>query len=178
MSAPAATVRHHLLAVSVALLGGVFGVVGAFVQELQSGGALLLPFVGAPIIEEALKPAGVYALLVRWPHVLRSQLHTALLAALAGLAFGVIESTLFVTLAVSDRPDWFIPYRFTAPVLMHSVASLIVGLGISRGLVEWAAGRGSFPRRSRNAYIAAVVLHALFNVTAVSLALAGVLDVD
>jgi RsiW-degrading membrane proteinase PrsW (M82 family) len=172
------TVRNHLLAITLALLGGVFGVLGAFVQELHAGGFLLLPFVGAPIIEELLKPAGVYLLVVRWPHALRNQLHTALLAALGGLAFGIVESTLYVSLYVSDYPDWFPLYRFTAPLLMHSLASLIVGLGINRGLVDWAAGRGSFPRRSRNAYIAAVVLHALFNVTAFSLAIAGVLDVD
>ncbi len=151
---------------------------GAFVQELRSGGALLLPFVGAPIIEESLKPLGVYVLLVRWPHVLRSQLYTAFLAALSGLSFGIIESTLFVTLSGPDHPDWFLTYRFTAPLLMHSVASLIVGLGINRGLLDWATGRGSFPRRSRNAYVTAMVLHALFNVTAVSLTLAGVLDID
>jgi RsiW-degrading membrane proteinase PrsW (M82 family) len=178
VSALATAVRRHSLSIALALLGGVFGVLGALFQEVRSGGLLLMPFLGAPIIEESLKPIGIYVLVVRWPHVLRGQLHTALLAALSGLAFGVVESTLFVTLSVPNPPEWFLAYRFTAPVLMHSVASLIVGLGINRGLVDWAAGRGSFPRRSRNAYIAAMVLHALFNVTAVSLTLAGVLDVD
>jgi RsiW-degrading membrane proteinase PrsW (M82 family) len=172
------TVRNHLLSIALALLGGVFGVLGAIVQELRAGGFLLLPFVGAPIIEELLKPLGIYVLVARWPHVLRGQVHTALLAALSGLTFGVVESTLYVSLYVSDYPAWFLPYRFTAPLLMHSVASLIVGLGINRGLVDWAMGRGSFPRRSRIAYVAAMALHALFNVVAVSLALTGVMNVD
>jgi RsiW-degrading membrane proteinase PrsW (M82 family) len=172
------TVRNHLLAVALALLGGVFGIMGAFVQELRAGGFLLLPFVGAPVIEESLKPLGVYLLLARWPRVLRGQLHIALLAALAGLTFGAVESTLYVTLYVGDHPDWFLIYRFTAPLLMHSVASMIVGFGIDRRLVDWAAGRGPFPRRSRNAYITAMVLHGLFNVMAVALTFAGVLDFD
>ncbi len=46
------------LALLMALLGGVLGVFGAVLQELQSGG-IGGPFIAAPIIEEALKPAGI-----------------------------------------------------------------------------------------------------------------------
>lgn len=166
----------HLLAAAVALLGGVFGIVGAFVQEVQTGGLLLLPFLGAPIIEELIKPSGVYLLLARWPRLLRGQLHTALLAALAGLSFGVIEAVVYVTLYVPDPPAWFVTYRFTVPLFLHATASFIVGLGINRGLLDWARAGSPLPKATRNFYLAGIGLHATFNTVATALVLAGVFD--
>ena len=167
--------HHHLFAVAVALSGGVLGILGAFVQELRSGGALLLLFIGAPIIEESLKPTGVYLLLLRWPRLLRGQLHIAILAALSGIAFGVIESLLYVTLYASDPGEWFVIYRFTIPLCVHTLASFTFGLGINQRVVDWAAGRAPFPRTSRNAFLAAFATHGVFNALAFGLALGGVL---
>jgi len=166
----------HLLAVAVALLGGVFGIFGAFVQEVQTGGLLLLPFLGAPIIEELVKPSGVYLLLARWPRLLRGRLHTALLAAVAGLSFGVIEAVVYVTLYVPDPPAWFVTYRFTLPLFLHATASFIVGLGINRGLLDWARSGSPLPKATRNFYLAGIGLHAVFNTTVTALAVAGVFD--
>lgn len=177
-SAPRAGLLRHLLAVLLALLGGAFGIVGAFVQEVRAGGGVLLPFIGAPIIEEALKPLGVYLVLARWPHVLRGRLHTALLTALAGLTFGAIESAVYVGIYVSDASGSFVLYRFTVPLMVHSAASFTVGLGLGRGLLDWAAGRGRLPRAARNFYLAGVVLHAAYNLTAAALTIAGVLDLE
>lgn len=167
----------HLLALSLALVGGVLGIMGAFITELQSGGGLALPFVGAPIIEEALKPVGVYILLVRWPHVRRGQPYIAGLAALSGLCFGVIESMVYVTLYVPDHPDWFVVYRFTFGPAVHATASFIVGMGINRGLIDWVAGRAPLPKATRNFYLAGMALHGVTNTVVIALAIAGVLDV-
>src|SRR5688500_3537929 len=79
-----------------ALTGGAFGILGAFIQEMSSGGGLLLIFAGAPIIEECLKPAGVYLGLIRWPRLMSRQPFLALACAGAGLVFGLIESTVYV----------------------------------------------------------------------------------
>ena len=76
--------RYDLLALFLAIVGGGLGIVGAFVQEFQAG---LLIFIGAPMIEEALKPAGIYILLIRWPQALRGRLYTAVLAGISGLSF-------------------------------------------------------------------------------------------
>jgi RsiW-degrading membrane proteinase PrsW (M82 family) len=162
--------------VGLALIGGVLGIIGAFVQETQTGGGLLLIFLGAPIIEEGVKPLGVYILHVRWPQYVRGQLYTAFLAALAGLSFGVIESVLYVALYVDDYPDWFPLYRFTLPLMLHATTSFIFGLGINQGLIDWAAGRSPLPKISRNCFIIAATLHAVFNITATALTFAGVLD--
>jgi len=167
---------QYVLAFLVALIGGALGIMGAVVQEIRAGGLILLPFVGAPIIEEALKPIGVYIALLRWPRALSSQLFTALLAASAGVVFGVIESTIYVSLYVKDYPDWYLAFRFSVPIAVHATASYIVGLGIKRGVLDWMQGRGPLPKDSRNYFIGGVALHAIYNVTAVSLVLAGPLD--
>ena len=141
---------------------------------MRSGAFLLLPLVGAPIIEELVKPFGVYLLLARWPRLLRGRLHTALLAALAGLSFGLIEALVYVTVYVPDPPDWFVTYRFSVPLVMHATASFIVGLGINRGLLDWAGRGAPLPKSTRNFYLAGIGLHAVFNTTAIALTIAGV----
>jgi RsiW-degrading membrane proteinase PrsW (M82 family) len=163
------------VALLMALLGGVLGIFGAFIQEIQAAG-ISGPFIAAPIIEEALKPAGIYILLVVWPRALAGRLHTATLTAISGLCFGLIESYVYVTLYYPEGDSAYILYRFTIPVMMHTIASFLVGFGLSRQIVDWAAGRASFPKITRNFYIAAVLIHAIYNTTAVILSLTGVLE--
>lgn len=165
----------HLLAILMALFGGVLGVFGAVFQELQSGG-IGGPFVVAPIVEEAMKPAGIYILLIVWPFALSGRLHSAMLAALSGLCFGLIESYVYVTWYYPEGDATYELFRFTVPVTMHVVASFLVGFGLSRQLVNWAAGRAAFPKTTRNFYIAAVLLHAAYNTTVIALDVAGVLE--
>jgi len=163
------------VALLMALLGGVLGVFGAVLQELQSSG-FAGPFIAAPIIEEALKPAGIYILLIVWPRALAGRLHTATLTAISGLCFGLIESYVYVTWYYPEGDSAYVLFRFTIPVMMHMLASFMVGFGLSRQLVDWAAGRASFPKMTRNFYIAAVLLHAIYNTTVVALDIAGVLE--
>jgi hypothetical protein len=177
-SPPRAHAGHYLAAILLALIGGVLGIIGAFVQELRAGFSPLIIVVGAPIIEEVLKPAGVYIGLWRWPFAYRSQLWTAAIAALGGLVFGLVESLIYVTVYNPDGSDAFVLYRFTVTVALHAVASFTFGWGINQRVFDWAAGRGRFPIASRNAFVAAILLHALYNLTAVILSLAGVLDLD
>ncbi|TMB65460.1 MAG: PrsW family intramembrane metalloprotease [Chloroflexi bacterium] len=151
---------QYLLVVLVALVGGLLGIIGAFFQEAQSTLTyILLPFIGAPLIEEALKPSGIYLALLWWPRALRSQLLTALFCALSGLVFGIIESLVYVTLYVDNPSDEF-----------------IVCLGLNQQVIDWAAGRKKLPRASRNFYIAAVVIHGTYNLTAVILTISGVIN--
>ena len=164
----------QLFAVFVAVLGCVIAIPGVILQEIQASGSI----IAAPVIEEALKPAGVYILLLRWPQALRGRLHIAVLAAIAGLTFGLIESLIYVTIYFPDEGSDFVLFRFTVTPMLHVVASFIVGLGLSRTIIDWAAGRAPFPRRTRNFYFAGAGLHAVYNLTAVILALAGVLEFD
>ena len=170
----------YAFTILVAVLGGALGILGALVQEIQTlfAAGLLLAFVGAPIIEEALKPAGIYILLVRWPQTLSGRFHIALLAALSGITFGLIESFVYVNLYYPEGGSDFATFRYTVPVVMHGLASLVVGLGLNRGLVEWSAGRARLPNSTRNAYLTGVALHAFYNIGVTILAVVGVLSFD
>jgi hypothetical protein len=172
-----------VLTVLVALIGGVFGILGAVLVELQPGSLLLAPFVlllpviGAPIIEEALKPVGVYVLQARWPRWLHGAVHTAFLGGLAGLTFGIVEAFAYVY-SVDNPSDRFITYRFTLPLVLHTVCSLLVGLGITRGVISWANGENPLPGSSRNLYLAAVLIHGTYNATVIMLDLTNAISFD
>ncbi len=166
----------QLLALTLAILGGAFGIVGAISQELRAGGGVLLAFAAAPLIEEALKPAGIYILLIRWPQALLGRLHTAALTAISGLCFGLIESYVYVHVYNPGGGSDYRLFRYTVPVTMHVIACFVVGLGLNRSAIDWAAGRGRLPKSTRNFYIAGVLLHMTYNVVAVVLALTGVLS--
>ena len=164
--------------VVLALVGGVLGILGSLVSELQRGGGfVILPIIiAAPMIEEALKPAGVYIALIKWPHALRNALHVAVLCALGGLVFGLIESWVYVNVYVDNPTDGFIRFRYTVPVAMHVICSFVYGTGLNRSIVDWANGRGRIAPSTRRSYIAAVVIHGTYNLTAIVLALGGVLN--
>jgi protease prsW family protein len=166
--------RYQLLAVSLAVAGGFLGVGGALFEELRAGG---LGFIAAAPIEEALKPAGIYILLVRWPFILRDRRYTIALCALSGLTFGIIEACVYVFIYFAEGSGTFVLYRFTLPLLMHTLGSGIVGSGLDHRLIDWANGTAAFPRRTRNAFIAAMALHGAFNLTAVVLTVTGVVRV-
>lgn len=160
----------------LAVAGGFLGIFGALIVELGSGGALLLIFIGAPVIEEMLKPIGAYLGQVWLPQALRNRLFVACLCAVSGVIFGLIESWVYVNIYVDDPSDAYRTFRYTVPVTLHAVASFIVGLGVTRAVVDWVDGRRPLPKSTRNFYIAGVVLHSVYNTGAVVLWLTGVFD--
>jgi hypothetical protein len=170
----------QLAIVVLAAVGGVLGILGSLISEVQRGGGfVVLPIiVGAPMIEEAMKPAGVYIALLKWPHALRGALHVALLCALGGLVFGLIESWVYVNVYADDPTDSFIRFRYTVPVAVHVVCSFVYGTGLNRSIIDWANGRGRIDRSTRRAYITAAVVHGTYNFMAIVLSVAGVLSFD
>ena len=166
----------HLRIILLSLVGGALGILGAIAGELQAGGGPLLIFLGAPIIEEAMKPIGVFLALVRWPRALTNRLYRAVLCAGAGLVFGLIESTLYVLIYADDAPDWFPIFRFTVPVTLHMVASFTVGLGLNYRITEWVNRGTKLPTRTIVFYALGVGIHAVYNTIAVILSLSGVFD--
>jgi len=170
--------QYYLLAIGLALVGGLLGIIGAFFAESRAVASPQLFMLAPPIAEEVLKPVGIYVLLFRWPQVVRGQLSIAGLAALSGLTFGLVESTVYATLYVSDPSDTFLIVRFTVPVFMHTVASFIAGWGINARLLGWATGDNPFPKASLGPFLTAMTLHASYNVIVVVLAIVGILDFD
>ena len=169
---------QYILVVFVSLLGGLLGIAGAFVSEVGSGGLLLGVFIGAPVIEEAFKPIGVYLSLVKWPQVLHNQLFIALLCAAGGLVFGILEAIVYLYVYVPDHSSRFKLYRLTIPLALHAVASYTVGLGLDRRIVGVVNRGDPLPKRTRNFYLAGVGIHATFNTSVTILSLSGLVDFD
>jgi RsiW-degrading membrane proteinase PrsW (M82 family) len=130
-------------------------------------GVLLGPFVAAPIIEESLKPSGLYLLLAKWPQALSGRFHTALLSALAGLVFGLIENVIYLSLYFPEHTHQLVIVRYTGGLALHTVASFIVGLGINQKLI--AAAKGEIPMFAANKrfFVTAIGLHSAYNIAVV-----------
>ena len=125
-------VRWQILAPIIALAGGVFGIPGAFYNETFHG-SILVAFVGAPIIEEILKPTGVYLLLSKWPKALRgNQLYTAFLALLGGIAFALVESFIYLNVYVTEANPQLVLWRYTVCIGVHAICSFVFGFGINQ----------------------------------------------
>ncbi len=158
--------KWRVLALVIAAGGGVLGVLGAIIQE-WSQGSLLVAFVAAPMIEEVMKPCGVYLLLVRWPEVLISRLYTALLAAVGGLSFAVIENILYLQFYFPEHTQTLVLFRYSAGLTMHVVSSFILGFGINQKLL--ASVRGEIPllKGNKKFFFIPMIMHSLFNIMAV-----------
>ena len=134
----------------------------AFEEALH--GVLLGPFVAAPIIEEALKPSGVYLLLARWPQALPGRFYTALLSALAGLVFGLIENTIYLSIYFPEHSHQLVVFRYTGGLALHTVASFIVGLGINQKLIAAAKGETPIFASNKRFFITAMAIHSAYNI--------------
>lgn len=153
--------------VILALLGGILGIVGAIQSELWATFSLVT-VITAPVAEELFKPFGLYLILILWPGTLKTQLATAGLSALGGLAFGLVESGVYLTVYVSDPSPSYAAFRLTVPIAIHVLASFIFGLGLNRKfLVSLAQGRPS--GRNWMFFVGAFAVHAIYNATVMAL---------
>ncbi len=165
IESPRTSPRWRLLAPLVALLGGVFGIIGAIYTEALHG-SLFAAYIGAPIIEESLKPAGVYFLLAKLPHVLKNQLYTAFLTSLGGITFALMENLVYFTIYVPEPSAHLIQWRYTVCIGVHAVCSFIFGLGINHKLVASINGETKFLSYGKRFFFTAMALHSIYNIGA------------
>jgi RsiW-degrading membrane proteinase PrsW (M82 family) len=158
--------KWRVFAFVMAAGGGVLGILGAAIQE-WSYASLLVAFVAAPVIEEVMKPSGVYLLLVRWPRVLTSRIYTALLAAVGGLSFAVIENIIYLQFYFPEHTQTLVVFRYSACLAMHMVCSFILGFGINQRLLASIRGEIPFLKGNKKFFFIPMIIHSLFNITAV-----------
>jgi RsiW-degrading membrane proteinase PrsW (M82 family) len=117
--------------------------------------------IGAPLVEEALKAAGLRGLR-RW--ILRPA-DGWLLGFAAGLGFGLLEGAF----NLDTTENWFLGgWMRLAALLLHGLATGLTGLGYARYLQTQQ--RGELWR----GYWRAVMMHGLWNASALGIALLGV----
>jgi len=125
---------------------------------------VLLAVVIAPLVEEWTKGWGVMT--VR--NKMREPEDGFIYGAAAGLGFAAMENIFYNSSALLSGFDVFLTTalsRAIASTLLHASASAVLGYGIARKYLYGARGRkvGYLPY-----YLAAVVLHGLFNAFAVA----------
>ncbi len=152
-----------MLGLVVAVSGSLVGLAGSAFEELLTGG-IVGPWVAAPIIEEALKPSGVYLLLAKWPRAVAGRFYPAVVSALAGLTFGLVENVVYLSVYFPHHSHEMVMVRYTAGLALHTTASFVFGLGINQKLI--AAARGETPLFASNKrfFIAAIGLHSAYNI--------------
>lgn len=166
----------YILAPCIALLGGLFAIIAAVVEEADFGGVFGI-VVAAPIIEEALKPVGVYLLLAKWPHALRNQKYTAFLSSLSGLSFAVIENLIYLNIYVPDASQALIIWRYTICIAMHVGCSFLLGFGINQKLVAWVRSEVTFLKGNRKFFLIPMLIHAAYNLLVYFLEVQGILTI-
>lgn len=152
------------LAVLLAMLGSLIGIPAVFQVELPTWGPLAV-WLWAPVAEEVFKPFGIYILLVRWPATLKNRAVTALLTALAGISFGLVESTIYMTVYFPEHTQEELVLRYTVPVMLHAIASFTYGLGINQELLASIKRGGPFKFSNWFFFLSAIVIHGVYNIT-------------
>lgn len=117
--------------------------------------------IGAPLIEEALKAVGLRGLR-RW---IQQPADGWLLGFAAGLGFGLLEGAF----NLDTTENWFLGgWMRLAALLLHGLATSLTGLGYARYLQTQR--RGELWR----GYGRAVIMHGLWNASALTIAFLGV----
>lgn len=106
----------------------------------------------------------MYILLAKWPHLLRSRLFTALLSALGGLAFSIVENLVYLYVYFPDHAASLAVYRFALATPLHTVASFVFGFGINQRLLASVKGEVPFLSGSRRFFFSAMALHSAYNI--------------
>ena len=159
----------------IGLVGGVGGVLAAFLRELAMISPLTI-FLVAPAIEEICKPLVVVFLIELRPHWLRRGRHAIAICLLSALVFATIENLLYLHFYHPVHATFFMLWRYIICTTMHLTASLVMALGLAKALRRRLdnGARFDFDGIMRY-YVAAVVIHAAYNTTVTILGLSGVL---
>ncbi len=161
------TLKKNLIIYGYTIGGGAVSTIFAFFKELPF---LLIPFISAvivaPLMEELLKPMGVFHLLNKHAKLLPSRGFVAFLGALSGLTFATLENLLYLYVYFPNHTAEFAIFRFTVCTTVHVVCSAIVGWGAGAQLEELKQGdEETFfdLEKSMGWLVTAILLHAAYN---------------
>ena len=171
---PPTFLKRHLVTLGLALAGGVFAILGAFIEEMRGGAGILLAVVVAPVIEEVLKPSGVIWVLEKRPHYLRSRVHVVALCVVGALVFATLENLVYLYVYAPGGGAGFARFRLLVCTGLHVTASAVVGMGLGRQLLQMRRDGSDFDlERSLPFLIAAIVLHGAYNAAVSILEMVG-----
>lgn len=156
----------------LALFGGIFGLLGTFLQGLGSDGFLYGVLV-APAVEEVAKIGLVAVVCENRPYLFRSSAQIAIAAVASALTFATVENLLYIHVYVEDPTAFFIQWRWVVCTGLHVTATSLASLGV---IWMWRRSRRDSQGAPRFAkpvlshafpfIAAAITVHALYNLTA------------
>jgi len=160
------------------VLGGLAGIVAACFEEMRQGiGGLLLVTVVGPAVEEVCKPLGVIFLLDKRPGWLKSPARIVMMVVLGAATFAVLENLLYIHFYHPLATAGFIVWRHAVCTSVHVGASTIFSLGLVRMWKHIRRHGGHFDIDvCFPYYVAAVAVHAAYNVAMVILQRTGVVS--
>jgi hypothetical protein len=158
----------------VAVVGGLFAIVGTLVQQSMSGGQLVAVTIVGPTVEEIMKIALPLWLVEKRPWLYRNAGQILICAMASGLMFAAVENVLYLKVYINNPPAGLIQWRWTICVLLHSGCSTVAGIGAWKIWSRFQKERRA-PVLADGApwIVAAIVLHGLYNGTVTLLEFGG-----
>lgn len=169
--------QSRIAIAGVALVGGVMGVMGTFVQTFNGGlvtalpiGGLLSAIIIGPPIEEIMKIAALGMLVETRPFLIRSPSQIVKASLAAGLGFAVIENLLYLNVYIPNPTITLILWRWLICSTMHIACTMIAGRGVAR-VWERTLREGRPPRMdlALPAFTTAAIIHGSYNAAAIGL---------
>jgi len=165
------------LTLLIALAAGPWGVLGAMAGSGSSSFGVLMVTVFGPVAEEVTKVAAALWIVEKRPFLFRSFGQILICAACGGLAFAAIENVIYTQVYFPHHTADFSRFRWTVCVALHMGCSSIAGIGLVR--IWLATMRDLSPPRLALGipwFVAAMVIHGLYNFTAMLAEATGWLD--
>jgi len=157
-----------------ALLGGPFAIIGAFMQGTQGWYGCAYMVVLGPVVEEFLKQSGMIYLLEKKPYRVFAAWQFIFAEIVSALVFATVENVLYIYVYVDleklARPELFVRFRWTVCTALHVGCSAIASIGMIRvWRKQLADGRAADLAAAYKFFVAAMVIHGLYNLGAIFL---------
>jgi predicted RNA-binding Zn-ribbon protein involved in translation (DUF1610 family) len=161
---PATARRTALL---IALVGGLWAVLGAFLSpDPGVFGAHLgfMAIVFGPAVEEMMKIGAAAVIVETRPYLFKRVEQLQVATAGSALGFAVVENLLYLNVYMSDPPPFFVIWRWTVCVALHLGCTMIATRGLvmvwSRAVSELRPPTMTHILRSLTV---AIVVHGAYN---------------
>ncbi len=166
----------------VLVLAGPMGLAAALIGSPGAARSVAFAALGAilfiPVIEEIAKAAGALYLVENRPWLVPNATAVILLVALSGLVFAFAENWLYLNVYLDDPSETVTRVRQIGGPLLHTSASLLAGIGVSRLWLTVHEGRTErwVFRPAVPWMVSAMVLHGAYNLAATLLEFTGVIQ--
>lgn len=161
---------------------GPAGLVAALLASPRQGSASIVFALAAvlfvPIIEELAKAAAALYLVENRPWLIPNAWSVIVLVAMSGLVFALAENWLYLNVYIENPSPDVIRIRQIGGPLLHTSASLLAGIGVSKLWTTIDQGRTDrwVFRPAVPWLVYAMVLHGTWNLAATLLELTGAIQ--